>query len=459
MPIADFPGARNWGYDGVLHYAPDACYGRPENLKSLIDAAHARGLMMFLDVVYNHFGPEGNYLGAYARDFFTERHKTDWGAAINFDGAASRTVRDFFIHNALYWLEEYHFDGLRFDAVHAIVDESTPHILVELAEAVRSGPGTRRHIHLVLENDRNEARYLGYATDGRPRHYNAQWDDDFHHALHVELTGEKDGYYSDYAERATPLVGRCLAEGFAYQGDPSPFRNGARRGEASATLPPAAFVTFLQNHDQIGNRALGERLSALAPPARLRAAIVAWLLAPARPLLFMGEEFGARSPFLFFCDFGPELAQAVTQGRRREFSRFERFASPEAQQAIPDPNAPATFERSKLDWASLDAPGHRQWLHLYRSLLALRQQHLTPRLAGMKGHAGRHTVVANGALVARWQLGDGSGLELRLNLSDDPARAPDSPCGTLLHCEPASVAASFLSGELPANAAAVYLDP
>jgi malto-oligosyltrehalose trehalohydrolase len=457
MPIADFPGKRNWGYDGVLLYAPDATYGRPEDLKRLVDAAHERGLMMFLDVVYNHFGPEGNYLHAYAREFFTERHKTDWGAAINFDGAKSRAVRDFFIHNALFWLEEYRFDGLRFDAVHAIADDSQPHILVELAEAVRAGPGAERHIHLMLENDRNEARYLRYGGDGKPRHYSAQWADDFHHACHVQLTGEKDGYYSDYADPVTPHLGRSLAEGFAYQGERSPFRNGKPRGEPSAGLPPAAFVTFLQNHDQIGNRAFGERLVAIAPAERLRAATVAWLLAPARPMLFMGEEFAASSPFLFFCDFGPELAQAVSTGRRREFARFEQFSSREMQERIPDANHPDTFERSRLDWSSARDPAHESWLALYRTVLSLRAQHIVPRLTGMRGHSGRQTAIADGTLLVRWVLGDRSELELRLNLSDAPARAPERPRGELLHCEPASSAAAFGAGELPANAAAVYL--
>jgi malto-oligosyltrehalose trehalohydrolase len=457
MPIADFPGKRNWGYDGVLPYAPDATYGRPEDLKRLVDAAHERGLMMFLDVVYNHFGPEGNYLHAYACDFFTDRHKTDWGAAINFDGAASRAVRDFFIHNALYWLEEYRFDGLRFDAVHAIVDDSRPHILVELAEAVRRGPGAGRHVHLVLENDRNEARYLRYTEEGTPRHYNAQWADDLHHAFHVQLTGEKDGYYSDYADPATRHLGRSLAEGFAYQGDPSPFRNGEPRGEPSAGLPPAAFVTFLQDHDQIGNRAFGERLVSIAGAERLRAATVAWLLAPARPMLFMGEEFGASSPFLFFCDFGPELAQAVSDGRRREFARFEQFAAEDMQARIPDPNHPDTFERSRLDWLGVNDPARAKWLALYRSLLSLRAQHIVPRLGRMRGHCGEYTLIGDGVLLVRWVLADASALELRLNLSDTPASAPTHPRGELLHCEPESCAPAFAAGELPANAAAVYL--
>ncbi|HEY6863977.1 MAG TPA: malto-oligosyltrehalose trehalohydrolase, partial [Burkholderiales bacterium] len=301
MPLADFPGTRGWGYDGVLPYAPDASYGRPEDLKRLVDGAHARGLMMFLDVVYNHFGPDGNYLHSYAPRFFTDRYRTPWGAAIDFED--ERAVREFFVHNALYWLEEYRFDGLRFDAVHAIHDASRPDIVEEIADRVRAGPGRERAIHLVLENDANRARYLERGPDGRPRRYTAQWNDDVHHAFHVLLTGESDGYYSDYADRPAARLGRCLTEGFAYQGEPSPFRDGEIRGEPSAHLPPTAFVSFIQNHDQVGNRALGERISRLAPEAALEAAMAVLLLAPSPPMLFMGDEFAAATPFLFFCDF------------------------------------------------------------------------------------------------------------------------------------------------------------
>lgn len=453
MPIADFPGRRNWGYDGVLPYAPDAAYGAPEDLKRLVAAAHARNLMVLLDVVYNHFGPEGNYLHAYAPQFFTDRHRTAWGAAINYDGEHSRAVRDFFLHNALYWLEEYHLDGLRFDAVHAIADDSTPDILTEIAEAVRAGPGRDRHIHLVLENEHNEARRIEYHGD-TPRSYSAQWNDDIHHALHVLLTGQKDGYYVDYADDPAQHLGRALAEGFVYQGDPSRLRKGELRGERSAHLPPAAFVNFLQNHDQVGNRALGERLAALASPQRLRAATAALLLTPAPPMLFMGEEFGAATPFLFFCDFGPELAKAVTEGRRSEFRQFAQFARNE--EAIPDPNHADTFERSKLDWGSLDEPEHAAWLALYKKLLALRRSHIAPRLPGMRGNAGRRTRLANGALLAMWVLGDGSTLELRLNLSDTATRA-EAPHGTLVHCEPAAAAPALADGTLPPNTAAIHL--
>jgi 1,4-alpha-glucan branching enzyme/maltooligosyltrehalose trehalohydrolase len=225
MPVADFPGKRNWGYDGVFTFAPDSVYGRPEDLKELVQAAHQRGIMVLLDVVYNHFGPEGNYLGVYAPQFFTSRHHTPWGNAINFDGAESRAVRDFFIHNALYWLNEFHFDGLRLDAVHAIIDDSKPDILTELADTVRQAIDPGRHVHLILEHEFNHSRYLRRGERCQTQGYTAQWNDDIHHALHVLITGEKDGYYTDYGQSPLHLLGRCLAEGFAFQGEPSLFRN------------------------------------------------------------------------------------------------------------------------------------------------------------------------------------------------------------------------------------------
>ena len=298
MPVAEFAGRRGWGYDGVLPYAPDSSYGTPDDLKRLVAAAHARGLMVLLDVVYNHFGPEGNYLGAYAPQFFTDRIATPWGAAIDYDGAHGRWVRRFAIDNALYWIEEFRFDGLRLDAVHAIMGDTSPSVLDELAQAVHAGPGRERHVHLVLENDDNAARHLARDGAGRPLGFTAQWDDDLHHALHVVTTGQTDGYYADYAADAPAVLARCLAEGFAYQGQASAFRQGAPRGEPSAHLPPGAFVAFAQNHDQIGNRALGERLGRLATPAAREAAAAILLLAPLVPMLFMGEEFDAATPFL-----------------------------------------------------------------------------------------------------------------------------------------------------------------
>lgn len=419
MPVADFPGTRNWGYDGVLPYAPDSRYGRPEDLKALIQAAHARDLMVLLDVVYNHFGPEGNYLHVYAKEFFTARHHTPWGAAINFDGPHSRDVREFFIHNALYWLHEYHFDGLRLDAVHAIMDGSKPHILTELAERVHASIGHERRVHLILENDANEVRYLGRG----PRCYEAQWNDDIHHALHVLAVGETDGYYADYADEPIRHLGRCLAEGLAYQGEASPYRGHARRGETSAHLPPQAFVSFLQCHDQVGNRAFGERITHIAPAPAVRAAAAVYLLAPGIPMLFMGEEFAAKSPFRFFCDFGDELRAAVTQGRRREFARFARFADPATQAAIPDPNAIQSFLVSKLDWHSLGDDVQADWLAYYRRLLMLRRELIVPRLPGMEGRPAQFEVFAPGGLRVAWRLGDGSTLRLLANFSGKGIRA------------------------------------
>jgi maltooligosyltrehalose trehalohydrolase len=416
MPIADFPGRRNWGYDGVLLFAPDSRYGGPDDLKRLVEACHARDLCVFLDVVYNHFGPDGNYLGAYAGSFFTERHTTPWGAAINFDGPDSRPVRDFYIHNALYWLEEFQFDGLRFDAVHAIIDESTPDILTELAQCIDDQFGDIRHIHLILENDKNQARYL--ARQGvHPLLYTAQWNDDLHHALRVVTTHQHGGYYADYADRPAERLGRALAEGFAYQGDPSPYREGATRGEPSTHLPPTAFISFIQNHDQVGNDAFGTRLPSLATAPAIRAAVATYLLAPQIPMLFQGEEWGADQPFAFFCDFRPELAEAVRKGRRDEFVKFPEFAAPEARDRIPDPNAPDTFERSRLDWSVVLKPSHMEWLTFYRKLLALRAGTIVPRLTG-EGSTGQYRVLAVRALEVVWTLPDHSRLLLLANYDD-----------------------------------------
>jgi malto-oligosyltrehalose trehalohydrolase len=427
MPIADFPGRRNWGYDGTLLFAPDASYGAPDTLKALIDAAHARDLMVMLDVVYNHFGPEGNYLHLYAPDFFTERHATPWGAGLNFDGERSRIVRDFFLHNALYWLEEFHIDGLRLDAVHAIADDSKPDILTELATTVREGIGREREIHLVLENDRNEARRLVRDAHGRPRYYTAQWNDDVRHALHAAITSERQGHYGDYADAPIRHVGRCLAEGFAYQGEPSKWRGGRPRGETSATLPPSAFISFLQNHDQVGNRAFGERLLMIARDERVRAALAIGLLAPSPPLLFMGEEFAAATPFLFFCDFEPELAAAVTRGRREEFRAFAQFADPAAAKRIPDPAAVATFERSKLDWGSLSTAPHAEWHALYRDLLALRHGVIVPLVNAIALDGRTWRTWDETALAVTWPLHDGRVLQLDANLGDRPVPWRDPP--------------------------------
>jgi malto-oligosyltrehalose trehalohydrolase len=415
MPLADFPGGRNWGYDGVFPFAPDATYGTPMHLKRLIDAAHQRGMMMFLDVVYNHLGPEGNYLHAYAPQFFTSDFKTPWGDAIDFD---RREVREFFIENALYWLEEYRFDGLRFDAVHAIRDPRSPDILEEIAGRVRNRFDGTRLVHLVLETDRNTAHYLRRQSDGRPRYYVAQWNDDIHHAFHVLATGEREGYYRDFAERPVDRLVRCLSEGFAFQGEPFQHWQGRSRGERSVHLPPGAFVSFLQNHDQVGNRAFGERIGVLSKPETLRALVAILLLAPQPPLLFMGEEWGATEPFLFFCDFHDTLAENVREGRRREFARFPAFRDPGARERIPDPNAMATFMDSKLDWNALHAAPHRDWLAFYRALIGLRHREITPRLVGLLANNAQATRFGRGGLSVSWRLGDDTELTLLANLSE-----------------------------------------
>ena len=421
MPLADFPGRRNWGYDGVLPFAPDSVYGKPEELKRFIAAAHRLGLMVFIDVVYNHFGPEGNYLSLYAPQFFAPG-ETGWGQRINFDGAGAQHVRRFFIHNALYWLIEYHADGLRFDAVHAIHDESERHFLRQLADRVRQTIAGRRQIHLILENDRNEASFLQRDAGSVPL-YDAQWNDDFHHACHVLLTGEGGGYYGDYASAPLDHLGRALTEGFAYQGDFSAYRD-CKRGEPSRHLPPLAFVHFLQNHDQIGNRAFGERLTTLATPAALAAATAMLLLAPAPPLLFMGEEWGATAPFLFFCDFKGELGAAVRDGRRREFARFPAFASPDARERIPDPLDLRTFERSCLDRTQFNSDIATR----YRALLALRQREIVPHLTERAPRQTRYEVKGS-RLDAEWQFEDDATLRLIANLGEMPTQSETLPSG------------------------------
>jgi malto-oligosyltrehalose trehalohydrolase len=411
MPIAEFPGRWNWGYDGVQWFAPSSRYGRPEELKALIDSCHARGIAVLLDVVYNHFGPEGNYLHAIAPDFFTERHHTPWGAAINYDGPRSRPVRDFVLHNALYWLEEFHLDGLRLDAVHAILDESAPDILTELEETIHRCI-TGRPVHLILENDGNEARRL-------VRDNAAQWNDDVHHALHVLLTGEKRGYYGDYAECPSAHLGRALASGFAYQGEVSEYRHGQQRGEPSGHLPATAFVSFLQNHDQIGNTPFGSRITTVAPEPLVHAAIAIVLLSPQIPLLFMGEEWASERPFPFFCDFGPPLDKAVREGRRREFVHYPEFAYPDAQRRLPDPTEEATFAAARLDWSEPREPAHARWLDRYRKLLTIRRDEIVPRLHGIMP-GGTYRVLAPAALRVEWRLGDGSRLVLLANFVDMP---------------------------------------
>jgi malto-oligosyltrehalose trehalohydrolase len=429
MPIADFPGRCNWGYDGVLLYAPDSSYGRPEDLKAFVDAAHTSGIMVLLDVVYNHFGPEGNYLRSYAPQFFTAKHKTPWGDGINFDGPDGGPVREFMIQNALYWIEEYRLDGLRLDAVHAMRDDSPKHIAVELAERVRAQAGTR-HIHLLLENEENQASLLERNDAGEPIWFTAQWNDDVHHVLHAAVTGEHAGYYVDY-RGDTEKLGRTLAEGFAFQGEPMPYR-GRARGEPSAKLPPGAFVAFIQNHDQIGNRAFGERIGQLTSAKALRAAAAVYLLLPQAPMLFMGEEWNASQPFPFFCDFHGELAEAVRRGRREEFARFPEFQDPAQWMRIPDPQAPATFQSAKLRWDEAASADHAAWLDWYREILRVRRERIVPILPGIRGSAGRYEVMGDEAVIVRWRVGADAELTLSANLSDTPQTGFPTPSDSMI---------------------------
>jgi maltooligosyltrehalose trehalohydrolase len=411
MPVADFPGRWNWGYDGVLWYAPDHSYGSPDELKRLIDEAHLRGIMVFLDVVYNHFGPDGNYLGRYAPEFFKQA-STPWGAAIDY---ALLEVRSFAIENAIGWLRDYRFDGLRLDAVHAILQPERATLLSELSNAVGVlAEESGRHIHLVIENDENSSSLLDPETAIPNGRYRAQWNDDYHHAWHVLLTGEAHGYYADYARGAITMIPRMLASGFAYQGEPSRHRGGEPRGEKTGLLPPAAFVNFIQNHDQIGNRALGDRLEWSASSAAVEAALAITLLAPMPPMLFMGEEWGARTPFPFFCDFSGELADAIRNGRRKEFAEaYETFGDD-----VPDPLAISTFKAAKLDWDECRGEGKDRH-SLVKALLATRTAEITPRLAGAT--FGKAELQPGRILSAYWKLGDGGWLGLLANLSDQPA--------------------------------------
>lgn len=427
MPIGAFPGRRNWGYDGVLPYAPDAGYGSPEALKALVDRAHALGLSIMLDVVYNHFGPDGNYLAHYAPAFFRDDLQTPWGGAIDF---RQPEVRRYFTENALYWLMEYRFDGLRFDAVHAIAERDW---LFEMGRTLRETVEPGRHVHLVLENEHNDAGLLQGPFD-------AQWNDDVHHCLHVMLTGEGHGYYGGFVDDTAGKLARALREGFVYQGECPP--GGVPRGSPSAHLPPAAFVDCLQNHDQVGNRALGERLSVLADPQLLRAAVGLLLLSPHIPLIFMGEETGAREPFLFFTDLHPGLAPLVRDGRRREFAAFPGFSDPLERERIPDPNAPTTFERSRAPVAG--EGGDPAVIRLYRELLALRREQIVPRLSG--ACALDAEVLGPKAVRAAWRLGDGARLTLMSNLDRFAVEIPATPPGVVLWATGQGVLEGALAG-------------
>jgi maltooligosyltrehalose trehalohydrolase len=452
MPIAGFPGARNWGYDGVNLFAPDASYGGPEGFKRLVDAAHRRGLAVVLDVVYNHLGPEGNYLPALTGGrFFTDLHHTPWGQAVNFDGPDNHGVRDFVLQNALYWATEYHVDGLRLDATHAILDDSPKHVLQEIAERLHALPYPRV---LIAEDERNERRLLlpreegGLGLDG-------VWADDLHHQLRRRAAGDSEGYFAAYSGSVQDIA-TTLRRGWFYDGtvrapeaarpEPGPDGEEAQeeglRGTPTDGLPPQRFVHCIQNHDQVGNRALGDRLNHAVPLEVYRALSTLLLVSPYTPLLWMGQEWAASSPFLYFTDHPDELGRLVTEGRREEFRHFSAFRDPEMRERIPDPQAEETFRRSRLVWEERETPPHAGVLALYRTLLRLRREEPALKAPGRDGF--RVLPLGEGALALRRPGPAGEDVlavvnfegESRIDLAErEETRPPREPWQLLLASE------------------------
>ncbi|MFO7692916.1 MAG: malto-oligosyltrehalose trehalohydrolase [Vicinamibacterales bacterium] len=375
MPVADFPGRWNWGYDGVAPFAPARCYGHPDDLRRLVDAAHRLGLAVHLDVVYNHLGPDGAYQSAFSRDYYSAAHTSPWGAAMNFDGPRSQPVRDYVVENGLHWVHEYHIDGLRLDATHAIVDQSPRHILAVFAASIRESlEGSSRRVQVVAEDHGNLAHMIrpeasgGFGLD-------ALWSDDFHHQMRRRLAGDADGYFADFSGTAQAIA-RTAERGWFYCGEHSDYF-GRRRGTDPTGIPASRFVFFLQNHDQVGNRAFGDRLHARGDWAAWKAASTLLLVLPETPLLFMGQEWAASSPFQYFTDHHPELGRLVRDGRRREFSRFAAFADQAVRERIPDPQSEATFLASRLAWDERAREPHASVRRLYADLLALRRREPT----------------------------------------------------------------------------------
>ncbi|NDV87333.1 malto-oligosyltrehalose trehalohydrolase [Aurantimonas aggregata] len=460
MPVAQFAGRRGWGYDGVLLYCPHEVYGGAEGLKRLVDAAHQRGLMVFLDVVYNHFGPDGNYIGAYAPEFFHEEIHTPWGAAIAYD---ETPVRQFMIENALFWLEEYQIDGLRLDAIDSIKDTTDTPLVKELAATVRER-FPDRHVHLTTEDDRNITWHVERGEKGEPQLISGEWNDDFHHCAHVLATHEAEGYYADYSRHSVEQMAKCLATGFVYQGELSEHRE-RNVGEKSGHLPPTAFVNFIQNHDQIGNRAFGDRLTDLGSRRTVECLQAILLLSPQIPLMFMGEEFGDPDPFCFFTDFHGELGDLVRDGRRAEFGKFSAFHDEEARKLIPDPNAETTFRDSRLDWSIPDRPTYRRRLELTRRLLEIRQRVIVPLLHDVAPNSGSWTASdGSRAFVVSWKLKAGQVLHLFANLDDEPWAIPegvakaDLTCGDLVHAYPKGADVELQGAILPGPSVVFRLD-
>jgi maltooligosyltrehalose trehalohydrolase len=373
MPIGDFAGDRNWGYDCVSIYAPSRAYGKPDNLRSFVNAAHQAGFSVILDVVYNHLGPDGNYMGLYSEHYFNDSHHTPWGAAFNLDGPDAAPVRSHFAENPLYWVKEFHMDGFRLDATHAISDDSPKHLIQEIAERVQAFGAL-----VICEDPRNERKLLlprterGYGCD-------AVWADDFHHVVRVQMTNENEGYMGYFKGSMEELVS-TLREGWLFTGELQ--KDGIPRGTRGADIEPEHFVHCISNHDQVGNRAYGERLNQVIPPAAYRAASALLLTAPYTPMFFMGQEWAASSPFLYFTDHHDELGKGVTEGRRKEFAEFSEFRDPAKRARIPDPQALVTFTNSRLDWTEPKRQPHLETLQLYRDFLHFRKTNLTDRRRG-----------------------------------------------------------------------------
>ncbi|EOL9135858.1 malto-oligosyltrehalose trehalohydrolase [Enterobacter cloacae] len=413
MPVSQFGGSRGWGYDGVLLYAPHSAYGTPEDFHAFIDAAHGLGLSVVLDIVLNHFGPEGNYLPLLSPAFFDEQRMTPWGNGIAYE---REPVRHYILDAPLFWLTEYRLDGLRFDAIDQIKDTASKHILQQIAETIREALPDR-HIHLTTEDSRNVIFLHPRDEKGATPLFTAEWNDDFHNAAHVFATGETHAYYQDFAFEPEKKFARALAEGFVYQGEVS-LQTGHSRGVECHTQPPTFFVDFIQNHDQTGNRAQGERLITLAGADKTRVLLAALLLSPHIPLLFMGEEYGETNPFLFFTDFHGDLAKAVREGRAKEFTGHSGHDGD-----VPDPNDEQTFARSKLDWHNVTTAQGKSWLRFTRSLLVLRHRYLVPLLRPGGTVEGKIVKTAPGMVAVSWSFPTGT-LSLALNIGNKPVDVP-----------------------------------
>ena len=426
MSVGDFPGGWNWGYDGVLLYAPDSSYGHPDDLKAFVDAAHERGMMVIIDVVYNHFGPEGNFLPQYFPDICTDRYDTPWGKALNFDAEHSEQTREFIVHNALYWIEEFRIDGLRLDAVHAIFDSSSVHILEELCRRARSVAPDRR-VHFILESDDKMWHLLTRDRAAAPVSCTAQWNHDVQQLAALAFTPEaSDARNREIVDR----LGRALVEGFTTTTlDSSSSPKLVRK--APQQIPPGGFIAFLQSHDVVGNRIRGERITHLVSTPIVRALAAIYLLLPQIPMLFMGEEWASSSPFPFFCDFGGDLADSVRKGRLEQFGDPERPVDESYWTSIPDPIAKETFLSAKLDWNELSTEPHRSWVAWYREVLAVRRKHIVPLLYNVPENAGSYEVLGPRSLRVRWKL-NGAHLCLDANLGETASGRPVEAVGEVV---------------------------